>query len=457
MASANTRPEPAAAPLSATLTRRDIYWYALPGVGVSFIYTLTLVMYMKYTTDVLLVSSAAVGAIMLVSRVWDAISDPVAGYLSDRTSTRMGRRKPWLLGCSLPLAGFAVMLWLPPSGLSEAATIAWIAVGVFGFYTAYTGFEVPHLALGAELTTEAEARNRVFGVRTLFRSIGLIVTFTVGVALLDSENAQRNATPLIVGVAAFTAISLWLMVWKLPRERADYAGRGAENPFRAIRDVWRNRRARIVLIVYFIEMFGIGGIGVLVPFVVEYVLEMPGKAALFLGIYAVAQILAIPVWVKLGDHFEKQNIWLYAMGQSMLGFGLMIFLSAGNWQLMVLSSLLAGSAGSCSNTIGVSLKADVIDTDEHATGERKEGSFFAAWSFATKLAGGLMLGVVGAALEIIGYEPNQEQTESVRSGMLFLMGGLPVVGYGIGMALFSRFDLKRAEHTRIRAEIDARR
>jgi len=449
--------KPSAGPTPAPLTRSDMYWYALPGVGVTFLYTLTLVMYMKYTSDVLLLSSATVGMIMLVSKVWDAVSDPVAGYLSDRTATRMGRRRPWLLGCSLPLAGFAAMLWLPPSGLSEGLTIAWIAVGVFGFYTAYTGFSVPHLALGAELTSAAEERNRIFGARTLLSSGGMILTFAVGVALLDSENAQRNATPLICGVAALTAISLWLTVWKLPPERADYSGRGAENPFRAIRDIWRNRRARIVLIVYFIEMFGVGGIGVLVPFVVEYVLEMPGKSAIFLGVYAVAQIAAIPLWVGLGDRFEKQNIWLFAMGQSAVGFGLMTLLSAGNWPLMVLSALLAGSAGSCSNTIGASLKADIIDTDEYATGERKEGSFFAAWSFASKLAGGLMLGIVGIALEWIGYEPNQEQSASVRDGMLFLMGGLPMIGYGIGMAIFSRFDLKRAEHARIRGEIDARR
>jgi Na+/melibiose symporter-like transporter len=285
----------------------------------------------------------------------------------------------------------------------------------------------------------------------------MILTFVIGVWLIGSEDAQRNAPPLIYTAAALTVISLWLMVWKAPSERADYAGRGASNPFRAIRDVWRNRLARNVLIVYFIEMFGVGGIGVLVPFVVEYVLEMPGKAGYFLGAYALAQIAAIPIWVKLGDRFEKQNIWMFAMGQSLVGFGLMIFISAGNWPLLAISAVLAGSAGSCSNTIGVSLKADVIDTDELATGERKEGSFFAAWSFANKLAGGLMLGVVGVALDLIGYQPNQDQTESVRSAMVFLMGGLPMIGFAIGMAVFSRFDLKRAEHGRIRAEIDARR
>jgi GPH family glycoside/pentoside/hexuronide:cation symporter len=183
---------------------------------------------------------------------------------------------------------------------------------------------------------------------------------------------------------------------------------------------------------------------------------MPGLTAVFLGVYAVSQIAGIPVWVKLGDRFEKQHLWMFAMAQSMVGCGLMIFLTPGNWPLMVFASILSGTAGACSNTIGTSLKADVVDTDEYETGERKEGSFFAAWSFANKLAGGLMLGVVGVALEVIVYQPNQVQPDSVRNGILFLMGGLPLIGYVIGIALFSRFDLKQAEHARIRAAIDAR-
>lgn len=446
---------PGARPSS--VTTGDMFWYALPGAGVTFLYTLVAVMYLKFTTDVLLVSSAAVGMIMLVSKVWDAVSDPIAGYLSDRTRSRLGRRKSWLVGASVPFALFAAMMWVPPSSLDESQLVVWIAVAVFFFFTAYTGLEVPHLALGAELTQEPSGRNRVFGVRTLLKTIGMFATFGIGVAALDSENARENAIPLALGVAAFTALSLWLMAWRLPQERAEYTGRGAQNPFRAIRDVWNNRLARNVLIVYFIEAVGLGGIGVLVPFVVTYVMEMPGVSAPFLVAYAVAQLIGIPIWVKLGDRFEKQHLWMFAMGQSFVGFGLMVFLTAGNWPLMVVSSLLAGSAGACSNTIGVSLKADIIDTDEYDTGERKEGSFFAAWSLANKLAGGVMIGVVGVVLEWVGFVPNGVQTESVRNWMLFLMGGVPMIGFAIGMFLFRRFDLTRAEHARICAELDARR
>ena len=265
--------------------KATVFWYALPGVGVSFVYTLILIMFMKFSTDVLQVNSAVIGLILFFSKAWDAVSDPVAGYLSDRTRSSRGRRKSWLLASSLPLALFCAMLWMPPAGLEGAALIAWISVAVFGFYTAYTVFEVPHLALGAELSSDFRERNRLFGGRQLGKMLGLILAGSVGVMLLDSPNARANAVPLALVAGALTAISLWISVRALPPERADYSGRGGENPLRSVGDVWRNRLARTLLIVFFIESLGMGGIGVLVPYVIEYVLEMPGKAAYFLVAY----------------------------------------------------------------------------------------------------------------------------------------------------------------------------
>jgi GPH family glycoside/pentoside/hexuronide:cation symporter len=94
--------------------------------------------------------------------------------------------------------------------------------------------------------------------------------------------------------------------------------------------------------------------------------------------------------------------------------------------------------------------------DEHRTGQRKEGAYFAAWSFVAKLANGIMVLLVGVALDAAGYVPNVPQTATVRWAMVFLIGGMPVIGYAIGSLLFSRFSLTEAEHGRIRGELDAR-
>jgi Na+/melibiose symporter-like transporter len=96
----------------------------------------------------------------------------------------------------------------------------------------------------------------------------------------------------------------------------------------------------------------------------------------------------------------------------------------------------------------------VIDWDEYMTGERKEGTYFAAWSFTSKLAAGVMLGIVGLALDWAGFVENQEQTIRVEATMLALMGAMPVVGFGVGILAFRRFSLDRQEHARIRGAIE---
>jgi GPH family glycoside/pentoside/hexuronide:cation symporter len=442
---------------TARLPGRTLFAYAAPGFGVNFVYSLLLVMYLKFSTDRLGASAAVVGIIVFGSKIWDAISDPLVGSLSDRTRSRLGRRRSWLLASALPIAFFAWMAWAPPEALSGAMLHLWIAVAIFGFYTAFTAFEVPHMALAAELSPGGRERNRIFGVRQLVRTLGLGIAFTVGTSILsDAENARAGARWLAIAAGGFTAASIAWAVWQLPAERSDYQGRGGHGLLASLRDVWGNRHARLLLFVFFIETLGLGGIGVLTPFVIEYVMKLPHLVPYMLGTYMGASLLAIPVWVRLAQTFEKRRLWLFAMVQGGVGFGLLFWVGEGDWLLMVLSSLIAGSAGACGNTLGQSLKADVIDVDEHKTGERKEGAYFAAWSFVGKLSAGFMVGVVGFTLEGVGYVPNAEQSDAVKNAMVFLMGGLPMIGYAIGSLAFWRFDLSQSEHARIRRELDAR-
>ncbi len=436
---------------------RTLVAYSLPAAGVSAIATLFVVMYLKFATDRLGVPALAMGAIFLAAKVWNAIADPVVGSWSDRTRARIGRRRAWLLGCAIPFAGFTWMMWSPPAHLEGAALAAWVAISVFGFYTAMTAFDVPHAAWGAELTHDPQSRNRVFGLKYFVRAFGLALAFAVGVGLVsDPVTGRAGASAFAAVVGLGTALAIFTMLPFVPRERADYQGRGGVSIQRALGDVWRNREARLLITVFFIEAVGVGGLSVLVPYVTEYVMKTPHLIQAMLGVFVGSTFLGVPVWVVLARRFEKQRLWLFAMVQAAVGFGILLFLGEGDWPLMVVSGVLAGSAQACGNSIGQSLKADVIDLDELRTGERKEGAYFAAWSFVNKLGNALLASSAGFALHFAGYVPNVEQTPLVRATMVLLMGGMPLVGYGVGALLFTRFSLTRAEHERIRKELDLR-
>ena len=144
------------------------------------------------------------------------------------------------------------------------------------------------------------------------------------------------------------------------------------------------------------------------------------------------------------------------MGLQAIGYGLIIFQDEGRIGLMIGCSVLNGFATACGQTLGYAIKGDVIDYDEYRTGERKEGTYLAAWHLAAKLGTGLMIALSGWALEWSGFVPNQPQSEATLWTIKGMTGGAPFICLLIGMAVFSRFSLGGAEAARIRTAIEAR-
>ena len=138
----------------------EIVAYSLPAAPLVFMTFLANLYLLKFTTDVLQIAPALFGLIFAAARVWDAASDPLVGYWSDRTRSRLGRRRPWLLASCVPLAIAFAAVWSPPS-LPGHTIELWIGLAIFLYYTAYTAAAVPHLALGAELTLDYHERSRL--------------------------------------------------------------------------------------------------------------------------------------------------------------------------------------------------------------------------------------------------------------------------------------------------------
>jgi GPH family glycoside/pentoside/hexuronide:cation symporter len=420
---------------------------------------------MKFSTDVLLIAPAVMGIIFSVSRIWDAVSDPVVGYLSDRTRHRMGRRRTWILGSVLPIAGTFVMLFSPPADLEQAASIAWMAIAVIGFYSAMTLFIVPHMSLGAELTTNYHERSRLFGLRHAAFTAGSILALGSMQILINAEQegsavARATASSMAWFAGGVSMLLILYAVIKL-RERPEFQGRMNSNPFKAYADVWKNRHARLLIIVTFIENVGSAAIGVLTLYVAQYVVGRPMLAPLMILAYMIPSALSVPLWIPLSRRFGKIRLWIFSMLLTGFSFGGMFFLpfldeTTKIWTIFVLA-FFAGLAAGCGGTVGPSVQGDVIDYDEYLTGERKEGAYFAAWNFVFKSATGVMLLLTGFVLQFSGFTPNQEQTMTTQIAIVSLYGGFPLVCYVIGAALFSRFRLDESAHREIRAELDSRR
>jgi len=259
--------------------------------------------------------------------------------------------------------------------------------------------------------------------------------------------------------AAVTAVLIGYAVYKL-RERPDFQGRVNPKPLGAFKDVWQNVHARLVLVVSFIEHIGSAVIGILTLYVAQYVVGRPELAVFFILSYMIPSTFSVPMWIPLSRRFGKIRLWMFSMMLTGLSFGGMASLpfleEAWKVPTIIFFAIFAGLAAGCGGTIAPSVQSDIIDYDEYTTGERKEGSYFAAFNFVHKSATGVMIFITGYVLQFAGFVPNQEQTMTVQIALVVLYGIFPLVCYTIGTVMFSRFTLDEETHTKMRDELERR-
>ncbi len=448
--SSTTNPQADALPLI------RIVFFSIASIGLTAMIFLNAIYLFKYSTDVLLIAPGAMGLIYGFGRIWDAISDPLIGRMSDRTRSRFGRRRSWIFA-SIPATGLAfMMLWAPPALLSGPMLAIWIGVGLVLFSTAQTMFTVPHYALGIEMTNAHHERTRIFGLRQLMNGGGLLLGLGAFFLLARSED-PRSLAPFLAGVLAVIAACVTTIGIGQLREREDYQGRGGEDLVRTFWDVFRNPHARLLLTMYGIESFGLATSGILSLYVTEYVVKAPTTFYLIvLMLHVVPSFIGAPLWIRVSKRLGKRRLWFYSTIVASVAYVLHSFLGEGMIVFWCAISIVQGTTAGVAAVVGPSIKGDVIDWDELQSGERREGSYLAAWTFVYKSAGGLCGIFVGFALQTVGFEPNVEQTAATKLTILLLYGALPGAAYAVGAYLLSRFRLNEAEHAAVRAELDAR-
>ncbi|MDG2060906.1 MAG: MFS transporter [SAR86 cluster bacterium] len=447
------------------MNKSQIFSFGIPAIGAGYMYLLLSLYVMKFSTDVLLIAPAIMGLIFSISRIWDAISDPLVGYLSDRTKNKFGRRRSWILASCIPISIGFYAVFSPPENFQGQYLIFWMALSILTFYSAMTLFFVPHMALGAELSNDYHERSKLFGIRHICYTIGSSISLGTIYLLINEElslngDVRQLAKDQAIFAVLIMTILISLSVFKL-REKTEFQGRVKANPLKAFRDVWLNPHAKLLIIVTFIENIGSAAIATLTLYISQYVVGAPAWAPIIILAYMIPSILSVPLWLPLSTYFGKIKVWVSSMMLTAASFGGMFFLPfissmEERLTLIIILAFFAGLASGCGGTIGPSVQGDVIDYDEYTTYERKEGTYFAAWNFIFKSAYGVMLLMTGFVLQIAGFIPNQDQTMEVKISMVSLYGLLPLICYTIGAILFSRFKLDEKAYSVIRKDLDMR-
>jgi glycoside/pentoside/hexuronide:cation symporter, GPH family len=435
--------------------------YAAPAFALAVVGIPVYVYIPKFYTDVVGVHIAALGIILLAVRLFDAVTDPMVGMISDRISTPFGRRRP-LIAAGALLTGIAILfLFNPPDMVPGAATI-WFLALIFMLFLFWTVIIVPYESLGPELTFDYDERTVLFGVRD-----GALIAGTLVAAA--SPGAIRAIFSIPQDPAGEREIFFRMSVFYVPliliaaawcvatfKERARH--QRAPEPaavFAALASGLRNRPFRILLISYTISAIGNNLPATLILYYVEYVLES-SRADLFLVLYFVTGILFLPLWVAGARRSGKKIMWLSAMALNTGAFFGVFFLGPGDELIYGILVVLSGIGFGATLAIPSAIQADVIDYDELLSGRRREGLYIGFWSIAKKLAAAVGVGIGLLVLGATGYVPNAPQSESVRLTLRALYALVPCLCNAAAIVVALAYPISGSIHREIREAVTRR-
>jgi len=427
------------------------WWaWALPSAGKEAMFWLVAIYLLKYSSDVLGVGPAVVGGIFALGRLWDAVSDPLVGFWSDRTRSRFGRRRPFMLAAALPLALGFYGVWNPPAALSGIWLIGWLGVALWVMYTAATLLAVPHASLGAELSEDHHTRTRIFGVRALCE-FGGILGAIAGLAALENAVVPRDtAHHVALALGGFTLLATLVCVLRVS-EPPEHSGRGGMLPLRAFGDVWRNEHARVLLAAFFLTDFALSALATLVPYISGQMTGGEGRSGLLMLAFIGPAVLAVPFWGWLSRRIGKRESWCLALVALSVSFGCFAMLDGRVGPAAFVVVLIVGVSQGATRMLPHSIKADIIDVDELRTGERKEGAYFAAWNLVQKLAGAAAIFCMGFVIELAGFREGVNADNAWK--LMLVAAAFPAVLTGLAAFLVSRLRLDERAHAQVQSEL----
>ena len=411
----------------------------------------------KFYSDVVGVPLGYLAIAIALARSFDALSDPVIGFLSDHTRTRLGRRRPYLF-IGPPLCGVAFYLLMsPPGGYPPLSSAFWFGAFFVLYFLFHTVYVLPHYALGPELTLDYNERSSLFGVRESFTILGTIIAAAApGFMMAAGWSARGAYTALGVAFAVLLVMLYWLLAWRV-RERPEFASRESNPLVPGVRRALRNRPFRILLASYVVGSLTGAIPATLLPYFNEYVLQPPNPntwlSIELVGYFAVG-FLCLPLWVTAARRFGKLPTWLASFVMGVTGGAAMFFLRKGDIVALLVLICWAGASFGAGLFLGPAMQADVIDYDEFYTGKRREAQYTAFWSILPKFVVIPSAALPFAVLASIGYVPNRPQSATVLLAIRGIFALAPAFCAVLSFIIAWRYPITEKVHRAIREGIE---
>ena len=389
---------------------------------------------------------AVIGIVLLAARVFDTVSDPIIGILSDRLGFRGAHRKPWIAIGSI-IAGIGLFKVLnPPSEVDSDYLLLWCVV----LYAGWTLVAVPYLTWGAELSSDYNERARITSWREGTALIGILCAGAISAVAPSFGWSEReaigNITWLAIGLGAFF---IPFMIWVVPDRgmKNTASSRLKINAFIAnLKTIFYNKPFLLLLSAWFLNGIANGIPAALFLIYLEHGLGANEEIRpLFILIYFLAAIIAIPIWNHFSRLFGKHRAWCWAMILASLAFITVPFLSPGSFTLFFVICSITGMALGADLALPPAIQADVVDFDRWRFRQERAGVQFAIWGMSTKLALAVSVGLALPTVDALGFDPIAPTTTGIKY-LIVIYSIVPVVIKLLAVMLIWRFPLNSKKH-----------
>jgi len=441
------------------LSRRTKLLYGFGDTGFSLTSTILGAYFLIFLTDVVGLSPGAAGLAIFIGRSWDYINDPIFGYLSDRTRSRWGRRRPFLLFGPIPFAlSFMLLWWHPPLG--DGALVAYYALAYVLFDAAATLIYMPYFALTPELTSDYDERTSLTTYRMFFSIFGSLLAFTVPLLIIGSLTPGNGPRVLLMGVIfALISAAPFPIVFLATKENPQFSEQERPGLRESLRTALQNRPFLFGLGLFLMTWVTIDILQAGLLFYIKYVVQRVDQSDIVMATIFITAILMLPLWNWLAGRTSKRHAYIGGMVFLAAVLLALIALTPGTaLPLVLVLCVLAGIGVASAHVLPWAIIPDAIEWGEWKTGQRQEGTLYSLVTLAYKVASSLALLGVSQVLEQTGYRANApQQSPSALLGIRLVIGPIPAVLLMLGIVSAFLYPLGREEYQRVAEELKARR
>jgi len=432
--------------------------YAFGDFAANIVFQTVMIFLMYYYTDIFGIPVAAVGTLFLISRIWDAINDPMMGAISDRTKSKYGRFRPWIKWTAVPFGIMAVLMFTTPD-FSVTGKIIYAYVTYILMMMIYTANNIPYGALSAVMTSDPIERTSLNSYRFVFgQSAGLMVQgLTLPLIAFLGAGDKQLGYQLTMGLFAVIAVILFYVTFYNTKERIEPPKEQSTPLKEDLKDLLHNRPWIILFLMGLVTFIFLSMRIAVGLYYFQYYVGDQSLFSMFAVLGTLGLIIGIPLSKPLTKKFGKRNTYIMSNALSGIAVLALFIPSPDQWKWAYAISALVGFFNGPGVPILWAMYADTADYAEWKFGRRATGIVFSAATFGQKFGWGIGGAITGWLLALFQYIPNEVQTSESLLGIKLMLSIIPGILMILSVILLFFYNLTEPFMEKVQLELTERR